>query len=142
MAAVSLIEVLVALAVLSIGIVALMKFQANITTDRLISAQQAEALSLARGMMGETRHDQNHFLTEIPGGPSFGEPVSGSSTHIAGTTTYTLSRVIVDNATPEYKQITVTVSWTDPKGVTRNVTIGSKIASVDPNKVGEVMTEL
>ncbi|MDF1797100.1 MAG: hypothetical protein P1U63_11250 [Coxiellaceae bacterium] len=142
MAAVSLIEVLVALAVLSIGMVALMKFQANILTDRVISAQQAEALSLARGLMSETRHNQNLFLTEYIGGPNYGEPGTSSTSHISGTTTYTLNRVIVKNATPEYKQITVTVSWTDPKGTSRNVVIGSKIASVDPNKVGEVMTEL
>ncbi len=142
MAAISLIEVLVALAVVSIGVIALIKFQANMATDRLITAQQAEALSLARGFMSETRHAQNLFLTQIPGGPILGEPVSGSTVHISGTTTYQLNRVIVDNATPEYKEITVTVSWTDPKGTSRSVVVGSKIASVDPNKVGEVMTEL
>ncbi len=143
MAAVSLIEVLVAVAVLSIGIVALLKFQANLLKDRVIAAQQAEALHLARSYMADTNYSENFYLIDIPGqGGTHARPASGSYSQSAETATYNVSRVITDYASPEYRTITVVVTWTDPNGTSRNVSIGSVMGVVDPNKVGEVYTEM
>lgn len=142
MLAVSLIEVLIAMAVLSIGVVSLVKFQSHLSNNHIISAQQSEAIALARAQIMTGRHQILLSTMTPPSGTSYAYPTTGQHTTTIESTTYTISYTYTKTNSPEHETLDVTVSWADPSNVTRSVALSTKVANVPATKLGEAMDDL
>lgn len=140
--AVSLIEILVALAVLSFGVIGLVKFQSYMLSQHLVSSQQAEAIAIARNYIMQARHEVLLSTMTPPAGSSYTYPGSGSHTVTKENTTYTVSYTFTKTNSPEYETLSVNVSWLDPSNVTRSVDLATRIANLPATKMGEAMDAL
>lgn len=98
----SLIESLIALAILSFGLIATTKMQANMTLATQASRQRVEAVALAKSKM-------ELFRSTTPKACDASE--SGTYTPVQGNTTYTLVVTCIDAKTPK-----LVVSWSDSRG--------------------------
>lgn len=136
----TLIEVLISLAILAIGVVVIIKFQADMLRNMGSTQQQSEAVSLAENKLNELRNYVS--LTTAGGTPSYEQIVNGSQTTTNNNTTYTTSWVVTTVSSPPYKTVAITVSWTNSANQTESVSLESIIGAVDPAKTGQVMQGL
>lgn len=137
---ISLLEVLIALTILAAGIIALVKFQGDLMRTRVELSQETEALMLAQDQMENLRYYQ--VLNTTAGFTAYQDKVSGSTSVVKTTTTYTVAWTIATFTAPDYKTATVTVTWTDPMNVSQTVRLSSIIGSIDPATSGAVMHSL
>lgn len=136
----TLIEILIAMAILAGGIVVIVKFQGDLMRNLGATQQQAEAISLAESKLNELR---NYTVIESGGsGTAYDDISSGSETVSNNSTTYTTTWNVTNVSDPPHKVIQVTVSWSDSAGQTQSVTLESIVGEVDPAKSGEVMQGL
>jgi len=145
----SLIEVLVAVVVLSVGILALGLLQISLVRSSASTTAQSVALSLAKGKLEEMRTfatiadyqastDSTSSEALSVGGLSysrswtvdrFASPISGGEFAAIADTGATPAGYTADN---EFKVIRVSVSWQDPTGATHDVTLDDAIGANDP----------
>lgn len=137
---ITLVEVLIALAILAAGIIALVKFQGDLMRNRIELSQETEALMLAQDQMESLRYYQ--VLNTTAGYIAYQDKVSGSTALTRTTTTYTVTWTVTAFTAPDYKTATVTVTWTDPMNVTQTTTLNSIIGKIDPAVSGSVMASL
>ena len=145
----SLIEVLVAVVVLSIGLLALAALQGSLVRGGSAAKAQTQAMALAQQALEQFRG----FRTKTGGSDSYAAIVAGSDTVTIGANTYTRT-VTVDRygyvantgasggsfkttasstiGNNEFKNVTVAVSWTDETGATRTVQEGDVISVSAP----------
>lgn len=136
----TLIEVLISLAILAIGVVVIVKFQGDLLRNMGSTQQQSEAVSLAENKLNELR---NYVaLTTAEGTPSYEQILSGTQTTTNNNTTYTTAWTVTTVASPPYKTVAITVSWTSSSNATESVSLESIIGAVDPTKTGAVMQGL
>lgn len=133
----TLIETLVTLVFISIGVIALIRFQNYLSYDTSLSQQKADATILAQSTI-ETLRDYQ-VLNNTSGYTSYQSISSGSSTVTGVTTTYTVSWTITSTTNPTYKSIDVTVSWTDRRGTAQSVRLISNVAGIEPANSAAVM---
>lgn len=140
---VTLIEALVALVVMSFGMVALVGLMGNLRRSGDLAKQRSEAMRLAQAELAELRgfsvlakdaaaganvrdYDNN---VETP-------PASRTITLDNANTTFTLTRsvtpLVKDLAEPKAKTVRVTVRWTDRTNAEQAVTLDSIISRTDP----------
>lgn len=136
-AGISFIELLTTLLVLTIGISALIKFQTHFFYYFDVNKQQAIALDLAQKKIESLRNFE--VISTTSGKTAYADIASGSSSSTVGNTTYTTTWTVTTNTNPDYKIITVQVSWTDRRGTVKNVTLTSNISKIDPAKNGVAM---
>ena len=127
---VSLIEALVALAVMSIGLLGVMGMQVTLRTTADVSRQRAEGVRLAQekvedlrafGMLvapvGSTDHDYTKIVSTVIGTPEVIAPplCAGSTTVLCANTEFRRSvTVTTPTATqPRFKTVRVRVGWYD-----------------------------
>src|SRR3990167_110959 len=110
----TLIETLVTLVFISIGVIALIRFQNYLSYDTSLSQQTEDATIIAQSTI-ETLRDYQ-VLNNTTGYTSYQSISSGTSTVTSVTTTYTVNWAITSTTNPTYKNIDVTVSWTDRRG--------------------------
>lgn len=139
-AGITLLEVLIALAILSAGIIALVKFQGDLMRNRVVLSQESEALMLAQDQMESLRYYQ--VLNTTAGYIAYQDKATGTSTVTKPTATYTVAWTITPNTAPDYLTATVTVTWTDPMNVTQTTTLNSIIGRIDPATSGQVISNL
>lgn len=140
---VSLIEALVALAVMAFGLLGVVGMQATLRFNADVSRQRAEAVRMAQEKMEDLRafgvldgsaagqHDFEKIVTVNSGD----EPATDT-----GTTNATYSRITTVTApsstTPAFKTVQVRVEWLDRRtasgGTAEAVTLTSNIAKVSP----------
>lgn len=137
---ITLLEVLIALAILSAGIIALVKFQGDLLRNRVELSQETEALMIAQDQMESLRYYQ--VVNTTAGFIAYDDKVSGTSTVTKPTATYTVTWTVTTNTAPDYKTATVTVTWVDPMNVTQTTTLNSRIGRVDPATSGQVVANL
>jgi len=145
----SLIEVMVAVLVLSIGILAVSKLQGSLIKGGSLGHERSIAATLAGRKIDDLRYpntsDYITYFTTINTNQGGAIP-SGSST--VGNTEYELSWTVSTfeypslDAAPttttytdikaDFKQIAVTVSWTDATGTAQSVVINSVIDNDNP----------
>jgi Tfp pilus assembly protein PilV len=140
MRGISLLEIMVALAVLAIGMVALIKFQANLMTDRNLASQQSVAIALARDRIDMLRHFEVVPVTS--GKSSYDGIVPGTAVVSGVSASYTVAWSVINHTNPAHKLIHITVSWTDQKGASQQIQLDSIIARVDPAKGGEAVQSI
>ncbi len=141
----TLIEALVALMVMSFGMVALVGLMGNLRRSSDVAKQRSEAMrqgqaelgalrsfSILKKPAGSTQPDYDTDLFDVVAARS----ISGENDN----TTFVLSRTVtplVKNLTePQARTVSVNVAWTDRAGVADSVTLNTVISRTDPSFSG------
>jgi hypothetical protein len=145
---ISLIEALVALAVMSFGMLGVVGMQATMRQNADISKQRSEAVRLAQQSVEQGRAFSvlDEPLVPDPLVRSYSEIASSSASYddnYATNTSFTVEREVVDptaadaNA-PRLKALQVSVLWNDRAGVTQNVRLNTVITASAPDLAGSL----
>jgi Tfp pilus assembly protein PilV len=130
---ITLVEALVALVVMSLGLMALARVQAGLRLEADMSRQRAEAVRLAQQDLEALR-----AFGTLAGFDAIAD-VSGQAVQaLDGATVYTLDRSVVELAATGAKALTVTVGWTDRRGQMQSVTLQTLLSRTDPATAGQV----
>jgi Tfp pilus assembly protein PilV len=128
----SLVEAVVALAVMAFGMLAVVAVQSTLRLNADIAKQRSEAVRIAQ----EAIEEQRRF--SVMEGPS-AEPrsydsiVTAAAENVVSTnTTYTLTRGVVTTDNPPAKAIRVAVAWTDRNGDPQGIELDTVVAGIDP----------
>jgi Tfp pilus assembly protein PilV len=139
---VSLIEAVVALAVMAFGMLAYVGLQGTLRFNSDVSKQRSEAVRIAQEALEEWRA---YGFIESKDGKADYEDIVGATDPIPGTNaTYTLLRTVVDAATtppvtaaaPRMKTLVVDVSWLDRNGDEQAVRLSTTVAASPPELAG------
>lgn len=130
---VSLVEAMVALAVMAFGMLAVVGVQSTLRLNADIAKQRTEATRLAQETL---EGDRSFTSVDIgPAGQTWNGITQGTRTVNGQNAVYEVRRDIV--ATPEAaKVLSVTVSWTDRAAQVQSVTMTSTIAAAAPGLSG------
>jgi len=122
---VSLIEAIVAMAVMAFGMMAIVGLQATLRQNSDIAKQRSEAVRLAEEAIEQWRaYSTLGAYDAIAIGEMTDPPTAGLNA------TYTLKRIVAPGQ--GWKSIAVQVSWVDRTGQIQSVTLNSIIAAADP----------
>jgi hypothetical protein len=136
---VSLVEALVALAVMAFGMLAIVGIQSTMRLNSDVAKQRSEAVRIAQ----ETMERWRGFSVLAPDGvhlayvsiASVGdEVVVGYTTN----TSYTLVRTASEPAGQNHKVLQVAVNWVDRSGGAQSVVLHGVIAGIEPGLSGSV----
>jgi Tfp pilus assembly protein PilV len=133
----TLVEVLVTVVIIAAGVISLIRFQNYLAYDSSITQQTADATVLAIKQI-ETLRDYQ-VINTTSGYTDYSSIASGTQSSTVGNTTYSISWTITTFTNPDYKNIDVTVSWTDRRSNTKSVNYISRVASIDPAHSASVM---
>ena len=128
---VSLVEAMVALAVMAFGMLAVVGVQSTLRLNADIAAQRSEATLLAQARM---ERERSFTLIEAPVGvPSWSTiATDGDPLLVDGLNArYEVRRTVTYNEQPA-KVLQVTVSWNDRSGQPHSVVLNSSIAAAAP----------
>lgn len=142
----SIVEALVALLVLSFGMLAIAGFQVTLSRNSDLAKQRTEATRLAQQKMeslrayGQVATDAStphivNYTDDVVSGPPNGSP-DITTTNAAFTRTWT----VTPNATNTEKAINVLVTWSDRTGESQRVQMLSVISKFDPQDIGTLAT--
>lgn len=128
---VSLVEAMVALAVMAFGMLAVVGVQSTLRHNADVAKQRSEATRIAQETM-----EAGRAFTSIEGGVGTYDAIvaSGPSefTVPATNTTYTVQKEVVPTADPPGKVLRVTVRWTDRANTPQQVVLAGAIAAAAP----------
>ena len=130
---ITLVEALVALVIMSLGLMALARVQVGLRLEADLSRQRAEAVRLAQ----QDLEAQRAFAT-LEGFDAIADTAGQAVQGLDGTTAYTLDRTVVAQAATGAKALTVTVRWTDRRGQTQSVTLQTLLSRTDPATAGQL----
>jgi hypothetical protein len=140
---VSLIDVLVALVVVAVGILAIFNLQSQLFSGTSDAKARAEAVELARSRIESFRNHVN--LDNVKDGDRFLAQLSGGGDNVTGINadfqrSWTASPIDGDTSSQE---IVVTVRWQDPDGQTQTVALNTVVtfAELDDVLMKEVMDD-
>jgi Tfp pilus assembly protein PilV len=133
----SLIDALIAAAVLALGLVAIAAFNGQLIKDSSLSKNRAQAIALAQERMEDLR--TNLVNNDDLGKPNnFSKIVSGSdacsdTTYPCGNAGFTRSWQVNDHPTlPNTKVVEVSTTWTDADNEGQSVSVSSLVAWDNP----------
>lgn len=130
----SLVEAVVALAVMAFGMLAVVGIQSTLRLNADVAKQRSEAVRIAQEAMEAAR---SFGAIEAPaaGQTAYadldtiaGQAVNGYTTN----TTFTLTRSVTTQTTPPRKELSVRVAWTDRNGEAQAVELNSIVGANDP----------
>jgi type II secretory pathway pseudopilin PulG len=141
---VSLVEAVVALAVLGFGILGVVGTQLALRTTSDVSKQRAEAVRIAQATLERAR--AYSVLDNPPlGSRAFTDLQDQNPTEVAGLATNTTFSVAIrtndhfdDPAAPRSRAVAVTVTWPDRTGQTQSVVVNGLVAGVAPEIAGSL----
>jgi Tfp pilus assembly protein PilV len=125
-----LIEMLIVVVIVASCCMALFKFQMTLRYRDSLALQQSDATILALNKIESLR--DFHVLTPQTPYAAYQDIVSGSSSTAGMNTTYTLTWTVTTNASPRYKVINVSVSWTDIRNNSQSVQLTTELAGIQP----------
>lgn len=142
---VSLIEAVVALAVMAFGILGVVGVQLTLRNNADIAKQRAQAVRIAQ----EAIEDWRGFTTltlPLPTGHALAyEDIASAATTTVPTasagvanTTYTITRWVEETTEPRGKSVRIQVAWTDRTGATQDVELSTRISGILPELSGAV----
>lgn len=130
---VSLVEAMVALAVMAFGMLAVVGVQSTLRLNGDVAKQRSEATRIAERQMERQRvftavnvAAGTFAFDNIVDTPE--ETVNGLTTN----TTFTVQREVIDTADPPAKALRMTVRWTDRAGQPQQVVLSSLLSSAVP----------
>lgn len=130
---VSLVEAMVALAVMAFGMLAVVGIQATMRLNADIAKQRSEATRIGQEML-ETQRAFT-VIDSAAGQRAWSDINTSAETAVTGLTTntsYRVGRSVLTYANPPAKAIMVTVSWDDRTGQPQQVILTSAIAAAAP----------
>jgi len=133
---VSLVEAMVALAVMAFGMLTVVGVQSTLRLNADISKQRSEATRIAQ----RTIEGDRAFVAiePIPGERTWGtiaedaSPIAVPAAQSDTNTSFTVQRRVISYADPASKVLSVTVRWVDRSGTDQNVMLRSTIAGAAP----------
>lgn len=132
---IGLLEALVALLVLSLGMLAIVRGQSHLRLASDIARQRTEAVRLAQEAL-ETQRSYAVIAAPSPArswsGISSGASTVDAAGGYASNTAYTVSRQIANAESLAAKHASVAVTWTDRAGDAQRVQLDTLIAAHDP----------
>lgn len=132
-----LVETMVALFFIAFSFIALIRFQGYLNYTDGLTQQRADAVALAVKEIETLREFQ--VINNTAGYTSYQSITTGSSSYTGINTTYSIAWTVTAHTNPTYKNVSVTVSWTDRYNTAQSVTLISNIAGVDPGFSAAVM---
>jgi Tfp pilus assembly protein PilV len=129
-----MIEVLATFLIIVISISGLIYFQNNMAYANNLTQQEQTALMLATNQI-ETLRD----FSTLTGTNSYQSMASGSSVNTNGNATYSINWTVTTATNPNYKTMSVVVSWTDRRNTSQSLNLISRIGGVDPVYSGIIM---
>ena len=138
---VSLVEALVALAVMAFGMLALVGVQATMRLNSDVAKQRGEATRIATEEIEKLRGFRtvavvaNEAAYDSYDGMASGTPAYAAAGGI-GNTTYTITRTVITAAGMPHKSIAVRVNWTDRSNQAQFVTLETAISGTNPALAG------
>ncbi len=139
---VSLIEAVVAMAVMAFGMMAIVALQSTMRLNSDVAKQRSEAVRIAEEAIEAWRGFA--VLPVTAGMPAYGDITSTGGTAVTGYTTntsYLLTRTVTDVPTQGYKSLQAVVSWQDRGGTDQSVTLSTIVAGADPRLSGVLSLE-
>ena len=140
----SLVEALVALAVLAFGLAATIGLQGELRVGADVARQRAEAVRLAQESIEAARAFDT--LAPAAGRTAYADLDTTAPATIAGegrNTSFTLTRTVADAAasptsasSPRLKTLAVDVAWLDRRGEPHAVALRTAVAAVPPELAG------
>lgn len=133
----TLIETLITVLFIAFGVLALIRFQNFLAYDHSLSQQRADAVLLAERQIEILKN--YHVVNTTPGYTAYQSIVTGTSSETGLSATYTITWTVSTFTNPSYKNISVTVSWTDRNGTSRSVNLTTRISEVEPGNSSTIM---
>ncbi len=133
----TLIEAMLTLLIMGICVTGLVKFQNYLAFNNSLMQQKSTAMNLAVKQI-ETLCDFQ-VLNNTTGYTSYQSIASGSSTFTGVTATYTIRWTVTSYTNPTYKNIDVTVSWSDRYGASQSVQLVTRVAGIDPQNSAAII---
>lgn len=137
---VTLIEALVALLVMSFGMVALVGLMANLRRSGDVAKQRGEAMRLAQAELADLRSFA--LLTQPTGNPTTQyydhitslapRTVTGANSNSSFVITRTVTPLIANEVPPQAQTMSVTVTWQDRANQQGSITLDSIVSRTDP----------
>jgi len=140
---ISLVEALVALAVLGFGLMAYVGVQSTLRINGDLARQRAEATRIGQDVIENWR--SFHTLRADPGRPDPSQPDPNAFDSIASAdpqevrglnATYTVERSVVADAALGHKTVVVDVRWRDRTDAWQSLRFASVVAAVAPDLAG------
>lgn len=136
---VSLIEALVAMAIMAIGMLGVVGLQATLRSNADVTRQRAEAVRIAQADIERWRSFTTLDMPSVvptPPAPAhliaFNDMLSGTVNISGDNASYVLTRTVSEVTGTVGRNVSVTVGWTDRTGTAQNVTLSSQIAGILP----------
>lgn len=127
----TLIETMVTLLFISVSVIALIRFQNYLSYDNSLSQQKSEATLLGQQKIEQLRDFQ--YLNDTSGYTSYQSIATGSQTTTGVNATYTLAWTVTSFTNPTYKNVDLTVSWTDRYNTAQSIRLTTRIAGIEPS---------
>lgn len=130
---ISLIEALVAMAVMAFGMLGVVGMQATLRANADLSKQRTEAMRIAQERMEDLRFFS--VLDTTAGARALADKATFGATTVTGYTTntaYTVSGSVAPAGAASHKTLMINVAWTDRTGAAQNVQLVSALASIAP----------
>lgn len=134
---VSLIEALVALAVMAIGMMGLVGVQSTLRSTSDVAKQRSEAVRIAQQEIERLR-----AFTALTGGPgTYYAPMANAAANIVGTNaTFTRTTTVSALAAPQAgTTLYVDVTWTDRTDQNQRVQLSTVVAGIAPELAGTLV---
>jgi Tfp pilus assembly protein PilV len=139
-AGVSLVEALVALVIMSFGMITLIGLQSTMRLSADVARQRSEAVRIAHSEAERLRSFTTMVTTTGQlayadvGATTSPIQINGSATN----TTFELSREVTTTTNPDTKTLQVRVQWLDRNGQTQTVVLDAAVAGLDPALSGSL----
>jgi Tfp pilus assembly protein PilV len=136
---VSLVEALVALAVMAFGMLALIGVQSTLRLNGDTAKQRSEAVRIAQSRIDDLRAFS--VLPVTAGASAYADIVSAGPVAVVGTNaTFQRTDTVVESTDPgaRSRTLTVEVSWPDRTGENQVINLSSVIAGVSPELAGSL----
>lgn len=130
---ISLIEALVAMAVMAFGMLGVVGMQATLRGNADLSKQRTEAMRIAQERMEDLRNFS--VLGTTAGAKAFADKATFGATTVSGyttNTTYTVSGSVTPSGAANHKTLAIDVTWADRSGTAQNVRLVSAMARIAP----------
>jgi Tfp pilus assembly protein PilV len=129
----SLVEALVALAVMAFGMLAVVGIQATLRGNADVAKQRSEAVRIAQEAMESAR---GFSAIDITAGQTAYASIVGVVDQAVASdtanTSFMLTRTVATRTAPDRKELKVRVEWTDRSGLDQHVELNSIIGANDP----------
>ncbi len=130
---VSLIEALVALAVLAFGMLGIVGMQATLRLAADTARQNAEAVRIAQAAIEDGRAFS--AMASASGVVAYADVAATAASAVPGVasnTTFTITRAVAETADPRLKTLVVDVAWDDRVGQPQGVRLASSLTGIAP----------